>query len=256
MNVPLYFWTQAGFLLLTLVSFTLFLREIWKGIALTEWPPARKKRVKRGVVGALLAWAGFVAAWSLSGTMENFSIFPFNLMPVLLIPLISLGFLLASKGFSQLLRNIPAATMIRLQSFRFFVEVLLWMLFLGEVLPEQMTFEGRNFDILVGISAPIIATLLVTRRITKTGIVIWNFLGLALLLNIVTIAILSTPSPLRVFMNEPANYIVARFPISWLPGLLVPLAYYLHAISLKQMLQGKTMVASKDREQVSVGGGE
>jgi hypothetical protein len=57
------------------------------------------------------------------------------------------------------------------------------------------------------------------------------------LLNIVITAILSTPSPWRVFMNEPANYVVTWFPISWLPGFLVPLAYYLHFISLKQMFQ-------------------
>lgn len=253
MNAPLYFWTQVGFFLLTVVCFTLFLRELWKGIALTEWPSTRKKRIKRGVVASLVVWAGFIAAWSLSGTMEDFSIFPFNLMPALLIPLLALVFLLASKGFGQIVRNMSPATIIRLQSFRFFVEVLLWMLFLNEVLPEQMTFEGRNFDILVGISAPIIAALLITRRISRTGIAIWNFLGLALLLNIVTIAILSTPSPLRVFMNEPANYIVARFPMSWLPGLLVPLAYYLHAISLKQVLQGRSTLASRDREHVSVG---
>jgi hypothetical protein len=37
-------------------------------------------------------------------------------------------------------------------------------------------------------------------------------------------------------MNEPANTIVAVFPISWLPGLLVPLAYTLHIFSLKQLL--------------------
>lgn len=245
MNTPLYFWTQAGFVLLTIAYFTLFLREVWKGMALTDWQSGRKKTIMSRVVGGLLVWAGFVAAWSLSGTMENFSIFPFNLMPVLLIPLIVLFFLLASKGINQILSNMPAAAVIRLQSFRFFVEVLLWMLFIDKVLPEQMTFEGRNFDILVGISAPFIAMLVGRRKVTKTGIVIWNILGLALLINIVTIAILSTPSPLRVFMNEPANYVVARFPISWLPGLLVPLAYYLHAISLKQMFQNKPMV-SKD----------
>lgn len=252
MHDPLYFWTQAGFALLTIVYFTLFLRQIAKGIALTGWHSARKKSIMRSVVGALLAWAAFVAAWSLSGTMEDFSIFPFNLMPVLLIPLIALGFLLTSKGFSAVVGNIPPAAIIRLQSFRFFVEVLLWMLFIGELLPEQMTFEGRNFDILVGISAPLVATLLVRRRIRGTGMVIWNILGLALLANIVTIAILSTPSPVRVFMNEPANDIVARFPIAWLPGLLVPLAYYLHAISLKQMLHAKSAVESHDREHTPV----
>jgi hypothetical protein len=42
------------------------------------------------------------------------------------------------------------------------------------------------------------------------------------------------PTPFRVFMNEPSNTIVAKFPIVWLPALLVPLAYGLHFLSLRQ----------------------
>ena len=110
------------------------------------------------------------------------------------------------------------------------------MLFIENLLPVQMTFEGRNFDILAGFSAPIIAVLAVKGNISRTAIIVWNVLCLVLLFNIVITAILSTPSPWRVFMNEPANYIVTYFPISWLPGILVPLAYYLHFFSLKQVV--------------------
>lgn len=243
MNTPLYFAAQAGFILLTILYVTLFLREIHKGVALTLWEATRKKRFMASLLTIVLVWAAFVSAWSLSGKMSDFSRFPLNLAPVIIIPLIMLVALLNSKAFGQVLRHIPAANLIRLQSFRFFVEVLLWMLFIGNLLPVQMTFEGRNFDILAGITAPVIAALIVRRKISGTWIVVWNILGLLLLLNIVITAILSTPSPWRVFMNEPANYIVAYFPISWLPGMLVPLAYYLHAISLKQMFQKKSVVS-------------
>jgi hypothetical protein len=99
-----------------------------------------------------------------------------------------------------------------------------------------MTFEGRNYDIMAGLTAPIVAFMIMKRSISKTSVIIWNLVCLGLLLNIVITAILSTPSPWRVFMNEPANYIVTYFPISWLPGLLVPLAYYLHLFSLKQVI--------------------
>ena len=40
----------------------------------------------------------------------------------------------------------------------------------------------------------------------------WNVLGLALLVNIVTIAILSTPAPFRYFMNDPPNLLPSTFP--------------------------------------------
>ena len=137
-----------------------------------------------------------------------------------------------SKTTKELLPFIPQKSLVGLQVFRVFVEIVLWLLFIQNIVPVQMSFEGRNFDVLTGISAPIAAYLLVNNRI---ALFIWNICGLALLANILTIAILSLPTPLRVFMNEPANTIVVHFPFVWLPGLLVPMAYGLHFLSLRQL---------------------
>jgi hypothetical protein len=63
----------------------------------------------------------------------------------------------------------------------------------------------------------------------------WNLISLGLLINIVAIAIVSMPSPLRIFHNEPANTIVAEFPFIFLPTFLVPLAYGLHFLSLRKL---------------------
>lgn len=239
MTTSLYFATQAGFVVLTIVYLVLFMLQIRKGVRGTTWDEVRKTKFINRIITALVLWALFVSAWSVSGKMSDFSIFPLNFMPVILIPLIMAIVFISSSALGEVLRHIQPASLIRLQSFRFFVEILLWMLFINNLLPVQMTFEGRNFDILAGLSAPVIAWLVSTGRISRRGVIVWNILCLGLLLNIVITAILSTPSPWRVFMNEPANYIVAWFPISWLPGLLVPLAYYLHFISLKQQLQRK-----------------
>lgn len=239
MDTPLYRIAQAGFLLLTIIYLALFIREFVNGLRLTGWEKARKKSFIAKLIISLVVWAGFVAAWSLSGKMADFTIFPLNLAPVIAIPIVVAIFFVSSSGTGEILKHIPPANIIRLQSFRFVVEVFLWMLFISNLLPVQMTFEGRNFDILAGFTAPIIAVLVSKGRISRTGVIIWNVLCLALLLNIVITALLSTPSPWRVFMNEPANYIVTYFPISFLPGLLVPLAYYLHFLSLRQMATRK-----------------
>jgi len=114
------------------------------------------------------------------------------------------------------------------------------MLFIQELLPIQMTFEGRNFDILAGITGPIVAYLAYSKKVLSRSVVIaWNILCLGLLINIVVTALLSIPSPFRYFMNEPANTIVAEFPIIWLPGFLVPLAYGLHFLSLRKLINEK-----------------
>jgi len=237
MDNPLYLTAQAGFGLLTIGCLVLFILQIKRGVALTAWESPDKKNFIKRIIISLVVWACFVSAWSLSGSMSDFGLFPFNMMPVIVVPLIVAVFFLSSRKMGEVLRHIPPANIIRLQSFRFVVEVLLWILFVADALPVQMTFEGRNFDILAGFSAPVIAVLVAKGNISRSGVVIWNLLCLGLLLNIVITAILSLPSPWRVFMNEPANYVVTYFPISWLPGFLVPLAYYLHFMSLRQMRQ-------------------
>ena len=101
-----------------------------------------------------------------------------------------------------------------------------------------MTFEGRNLDILSGITATLVAFLVYRKKLSRPLTIAWNVACLGLLANIVITAILSLPTPFRVFMNEPTNTIVAEFPIVWLPALLVPLAYGLHFLSIRQLLSG------------------
>jgi hypothetical protein len=227
---------QSGFVLLTVIYLGYFIREIRKGINLTSWSNRRKKQISNVIIITFLVWGLFVSLWSYSGKMGDFSFFPFNFMPVIVIPLVITILLMFSKTLADILSHIPPANLIRLQSFRFFVEILLWLSFIADALPIQMTFEGRNFDVLTGITAPAVAWFAAQHKVSRPILILWNLACLALLINIVGVAILSTPSPWRIFMNEPANTIVADFPISWLPGFLVPLAYILHFLSLKQLL--------------------
>ncbi len=236
MNSTLLLTAQIGFFLLTLIFAFLPFKQLKIGIEKTSWPLQKKKRITTGIVIGFFIWIAFVFMWSVSGKMSDFSMVPFNLMPVFLPPLLATIYFLVRKESSDILVNIPMENIIRLQVFRFFVEVLLWVLFVASVAPVQMTFEGRNFDVISGVTAPLVALLVRKQKISNAMIIAWNILCLALLLNILSVAILSMPTPLRVFMNEPANTIVADFPISWLPGFLVPLAYILNFISIKQVL--------------------
>lgn len=99
-----------------------------------------------------------------------------------------------------------------------------------------MTFEGRNYDIAAGLLGLLAGWLMWRFKLYwKTIAVIYNIIGLGLLLNILIIAILSIPGPTRYFVNDPANTIVAEFPFIFLPGGLVVLAIALHVFSLRQV---------------------
>jgi hypothetical protein len=223
---------QAGFILLTAVMYALVMKELKKAVAKTQWPERQKKVRYQQTFYALVGWTVFISALALSGFLQNYSAFPPRIMLVLVVPLITMISLTFSKPVRELLIVIPIQNIVRLQVFRVFVEILLWMLFLQNILPVQMTFEGRNFDVLAGLTAPLAAYFLARHR---ASLITWNILSLGLLVNIMAIAILSLPTPMRVFMNEPANTIVGIFPYVWLPGLLVPLAYGLHFLSLRQL---------------------
>ncbi len=195
------------------------------------------KRIKRRFVGTIVIWLAVLSGLSLSGFLNDFSNFPPRMLIVLVIPLPIIIFLSFSKTLASILSDVPPQWLFYIQSFRIVVEVLLWGLFLDNLLPVQMTFEGRNWDVLVGITAPVFAYLCFSgHKYRRRLAIVWNVFGMLLLLNILVIAVLSMPTPVRVFMNEPANVIVARFPFVLLPGILVPIAYTMHIFSLRQLL--------------------
>ena len=231
----LYFIAQFGFVAITVVFFYLLYREFKLALPHSTLQPLQQKKFLNTFSGVLIGWAVIVSVVSLTGIMGNFEIFPFNISPLLILPLIASILFTFSRSLREVLPHIHPARIIRLQVFRVFVEILLWFLFLDNLLPIQMTFEGQKFDVLSGLTAQLIAFLTFRNKLPKSVLIIWNLVCLALLINIVTVAILSMPTPFRYFMNEPANTIVAQFPISWLPTFLVPLAYLLSFISIRQL---------------------
>ncbi len=230
---------QAGFVVVTVAAYGWTLYTFNQGMSAAGFSAERKQRTLLGPLLLLPAWALFISVVSRRGFFSDFSMFPPRMVVVFLVPLVAVLLLTFSKTLNGILTHIPAQNIIRLQVFRVLVEILLWMLVLQKLLPVQMSFEGRNFDVLIGLTAPLVAWLMARTKWSPAFALAWNVAGLLLLFNIVVIAILSMPTPLRYFMTEPANTIVTTFPYIWLPGLLVPLAYALHFFSIRQILTRK-----------------
>jgi len=182
--------------------------------------PASRTRVALGIAGwlAITAIAAASGAVALDGGVPRVAAIPMMAIAVGLVVL------------RPILVRIPHHRLIALQAFRLPVELVLWTLFLRGIVPVQMTFEGRNFDVLVGLTAIPFAVLAAKRPRLAIA---WHVFGLALLLNIVGTAVLSMPGPLRSFMTEPANTVIGTFPYVWLPGFLVPVAFLLHIAGIQ-----------------------
>lgn len=183
----------------------------------------------------LIAWLILLGILSVRGFFSEFSRLPPRLAFALLIPLPVVLLFTRSKAGKQFLQHVQPQWLIYLQSFRILVEVALWLLVRKGALPVQMSFEGRNFDILTGLLAfPVGYYCFVKKSWPPVVALLYNIAGLILLVNIVTISTLSMPTPLRAFHNQPDSSLITRFPFIYLPGLLVPLAYTLHILSIRQ----------------------
>lgn len=107
------------------------------------------------------------------------------------------------------------------------VEICLLFLFLHKAIPEAMTFEGRNFDILSGISAPLIWYFTFkARKLNYRVLLAWNIICALLLINVVSNALLSLPDRFEQFGYETANVGLGYFPFLLLPAFLVPLTLF------------------------------
>ena len=178
------------------------------------------------VIPGILAWRGM---------LDRYNPLPAPaLVMVLVLTVITLTLTLGSAG-RRVIAWIGLPALVGFQAFRIPVEWLLHRLYQEGVIPVEMTYAGRNFDIVTGLTAAALG-LWLARGGRSPGLVIaWNVLGLALLANIVTIAILSTPVPFRQFTDGPANLLPSLVPYVWLPSFLVQLALAGHVLVFRHI---------------------
>jgi len=185
---------------------------------------------------ALGGWLALTAALAERGFFEDFYALPPHMLLAVGPPLLAVLALAASGRLDPLLAALPPSWPIGAQAFRVVVEIVLWRLAVAGVAPEIMTFTGRNVDILVGLTAPIVAYACFVRRAWPARVARWwNWAGVVILLNVVVHAQLSAPTRFRLFETDPPTTFIGDLPYIWLPAFLVPLAWALHAISLRQL---------------------
>lgn len=181
------------------------------------------------VVQGLIAYSGFYAVTD--------TIPPRFPLLIIIPTIVIIGFFVTAKG-KEYIDNLDITTLTLLHTVRIPVEIVLFWLFLNKTVPELMTFEGRNFDILSGLTAPVIYYFGYVKKITSNKIIlIWNFICLLLLSNIVTNAALSAPSLIQIFAFDQPNIAILYFPFNWLPSCVVPIVLFSHLVSIRKILK-------------------
>ena len=134
--------------------------------------------------------------------------------------------------------GLPLWILVAVQSFRLPLELAMHAMYERGIMPRQMSYSGWNFDIATGISAMMVATMMRVGRAPYWLVMAWNCLGLTLLVNVMTIAVISTPR-VQAFGPDQINIWVMNPPFVWLPAVMVLAALTGHLVIFRALFRAK-----------------
>lgn len=219
---------------LAVTEIFLLTRGAHEAARLAELPEAERRAVTVRVPLVLAGWLAGVLALAAAGVLARFDAKPPPMMLVLAGSMGLFAFGTSRPVVGAMLRAAPLTFPVLVQAIRVPIELFLHGLYREGRFPVHLTFEGRNLDILVGLTAPVVAYLVHTGRLGARGLAAWNVMGLGLLANIVGMALTTMPGPLHLDWPGVSNTVVAEAPFVLLPALLVPVALFAHVLSLRQ----------------------
>lgn len=228
---------EAGYLILFLAVVLIVLagyNAVLKKLSVDK--PDRIKKVAM-VGGAITLWTIYVFVLSINGFFKTYTLPP--RFPIFLIfPLfIFTAIILYKYRNSEFLATMPKSWAVYFQSFRIFVELLFAGSVAQGILHQEVSLHGYNYDILVGLTAPIIAYLAFNKKIISEKIVlIWNFVGLGVLAIVVSLFLTTIFFPSVWGVAETwVNPEFATFPYTLVAGFLMPIAVFMHILSIIQL---------------------
>jgi len=196
--------------------------------------PQAASQAGLAVGAAALVW--MIGTWSAaeSGVLRRWDQDP-PPFALLVAAILVVSLLIAFSRLGRYLaRYVPLWALVAVQGFRLPLELAMHAMYERGIMPGVMSYSGRNFDIVTGATAIAVA-ILVRLGIGGSRLVAgWNVLGLALLVNVVTVAILATPR-FAYFGRESLNTWVMYPPFVWLPAVMVLAALTGHLLIFRAL---------------------
>lgn len=183
------------------------------------------------VVAVFAVGLGFQSWIVSSGQMVRLPMlgFPFFFGAVL-VSAVGLGF--SSVG-SRVAAATPIAALVGFQAFRLPLELVLHSWGSQGTIPESMTWEGQNIDIVSGIVALVAAPFAARSRA-----VAWlaNLVGSVLLLNVMRVAVFSLPLPFGWNVSPPL-LVALHLPYAFIGPVCVGGALFGHIVLTRRLVQ-------------------
>ncbi len=203
------------------------------------------KAVKNKMLVAVISilWLALTGILAYKGFFLRTSIPPALLLGMI-PPIVLILSSMVTKTGKKFIGSLDLGKLTLLHTIRIPVEIVLFFLSVNKLIPELMTFSGRNFDIISGLTAPLAYLICFRDGQLKSPrlLLAWNFLCLGLLLNILINAILAAPFPFQKFAFDQPNIAVLYFPFVWLPVFIVVVVLFSHLAAIRQLISKQELV--------------
>jgi hypothetical protein len=229
--LPVSAFTHSLFILLTLACLFWVIWSLWK----SPHEAARKSANAASLL--LLMWCIFQSTLALNKWYMDRLSTPPHITFAIVWPTFTFLALLLIPYTRRVLDGLTLFHLTAIHIIRIPVEITLWLLYAQRQVPQSMTFEGSNFDIIMGLTAIPIAYMVFRQSIQKKWLIAWNILGIGLLVNIVITAIGAAPTTFQWRDFAQPNFAVTHFPFIWLPSFIVPVVLFGHILSLWKLLR-------------------
>jgi hypothetical protein len=138
-----------------------------------------------------------------------------------------------SPAVGRIIDVVPQPWIVGVQLYRA-LGVIFLILYATDKMPGLFAWPAGVGDVTVGLLAPVVALAYAGDARRNAGLVTaWNVLGIVDLVIAVTTGFITSPSAL--FSYEPANELIAIFPLVLIPVFAVPLSILLHFASLAKL---------------------
>lgn len=229
--------TQAVFIAVPLVIVGWVNLGLGRATAACGDSPQQSTRIVRRFQLGAATWLIAVTAAAASGALAQWQRVPPPFV-LLAVGVLVLGVVAArSAAGDRLARGLPLAYLVGFQAFRLPLELAMHRAYTEGLMPVQMSYAGRNFDIVTGATALVLGGALLWTRVPRWLVLLWNLMGLGLLVNIVGVAIASTPR-FQYFGPDHVNTFVTRWPYVYLPAVMVLAAWAGHLIVFRALRGG------------------
>ena len=199
--------------------------------------PSMAARQTLNVVLLGVAWLAITSSVVASGVIAAA---PMPRLPLFFAAANLAGLIFALSPVGCLIaRSLPLQALVAFQAFRLPLELVLHNWAARGTVPTTMTWTGQNFDIVTGLVA-VVAAPFVTLATTRGRLIAWTFnaVGFALLLNVMRVAVMSSPLPFAWKDVNPPLQLALHLPYALIVTVCVAGALAGHAVLTRALLNG------------------